>query len=117
MLKEDEARSLWWPVFHKRIVQHNIRVAAGSYSRIRFDRLAQLLDLDAPTTEAMVSELVTSKSIWARIDRPAGIVVFERPRPATEVLSDWATDLDQVLNIVEKTTHLIQKELMVHGLA
>jgi hypothetical protein len=117
VLKEDEPRSQWWPIFRKRIVQHNIRVIAGAYSRIKFDRLANILDLDAPTTEAMVSELVSSKSIYGRIDRPAGIVVFERPRPATEVLTDWAADLESVLNLVEKTSHLIQKEYMVHGVA
>jgi len=65
----------------------------------------------------MVSELVSSKSIYARMDRPLGIVVFERPRPATEVLSDWGHDLEEVLTLIEKTSHLIQKEYMVHGIA
>ncbi len=117
MVKEDEPRSQWWPIFRKRIVQHNIRVIAGTYSRVRFERLADILGLDAPTTEALVSELVAAKSIYGRIDRPSGIVVFERPRPATEVLSDWAADLETVLSLVEKTSHLIQNEYMVHGVA
>ncbi len=116
VLKEDESRSLWFSIFYKRIVQHNIRVCAGAYARMRFARLCSVLNIDAGTTEAMVSELVSSKGIWARIDRPAGVVVFERPRPATEVLTDWAGDLEQILGLVEKTTHLIQKEYMVHGI-
>jgi hypothetical protein len=116
VLKEDEPRSQWWPVLHKRVVQHNIRVAAGAYTRVRFPRLAEVLGLDAPTTEAMVSELVSDKSIYARIDRPSGVVVFERPRPPTEVLSDWAADLEEVLGLVEKASHQIQKEYMVHGI-
>lgn len=113
--KEDEDRSQWLPILHKRIVQHNVRVIAKDYARVRFDRLSSILGLDAPTSEAMVSELVSGKSIYARIDRPAGIVVFERPRPASEVLSEWGSDLDTVLSLLEKTTHLIQKEYMVHA--
>jgi hypothetical protein len=68
--------------------------------------------LDAPTTEAVTSELVSNKSIYARIDRPSGIVVFGKPRPAADVLSEWSRDLETVLTLVETTTHLIHKEYM-----
>jgi 26S proteasome regulatory subunit N5 len=43
-------------------------------------------------------------------------VVFQRPRPAEEVLSDWASDIDSVLGLVETTQHLIQKEYLVRGI-
>ena len=115
VLKEDEGRSMWWEILRKRVVQHNIRVIAKAYSRCTFSRLAQILSLDAPTTEAMVSELVSNGSIFAKIDRPAGIVVFARPRPATEVLSDWAADLNQVLTLLDNATHLISKEVTSHA--
>jgi hypothetical protein len=115
VLKEDEARAQWWEILRKRVVQHNLRVVAKAYSRCRFARLAQLLGLDGATTEAMVSELVSAGAIYARMDRPAGLVVFARPRPATEVLTEWASDLDQVLSLVDKATHLINKELLVHA--
>jgi 26S proteasome regulatory subunit N5 len=117
VLKEDEGRAMWWDILRKRIVQHNIRVISKAYSRCTFSRLAQILTLDAPTTEAMVSELVSNGSIYAKIDRPAGIVVFARPRPATEVLTDWATDLNQVLSLLDNATHLISKEITTHAAA
>jgi len=113
--KEDEPSAQWWAILHKRVVQHNLRVVAAAYSRCRFARLAELLGLDAPTTEAMVSELVSGGDIFAKMDRPAGVVVFEKPRPATAVLTDWARDLDEVLSLIDKTTHLIQKETLVHA--
>ena len=47
----------------------------------------------------------------------AGVVVFQRPRPSAEVLSDYSADVEAVLALVEKTTHLIRKEYMVHGVA
>eukprot|EP00275_Glaucocystis_incrassata_P000975 EC121361.1.p1 GENE.EC121361.1~~EC121361.1.p1 ORF type:complete len:140 (+),score=13.00 EC121361.1:59-478(+) len=63
-------------VLSKRVVEHNIRIISNYYGRITASRLAQLLDLSAEDTEKNVSEMVASKSLYARIDRPAGIVSF-----------------------------------------
>jgi 26S proteasome regulatory subunit N5 len=52
---------------------------------------------------------VTSKSIFARIDRPAGIVDFRKKKGTEEVLNDWNSDIGKLLALVEKTTHLIGK--------
>lgn len=114
--KEDEERAGWAAILHKRIVQHNVRVLAKWYARITTARLAALLGLDAATTEAAVSELAADKALYAKIDRPAGVVVFARPRPAEEVLSEWAADLDKVLSLTETTSHLIQREYLVRGI-
>ena len=115
VLKEDEPRAQWWPMLHKRVVQHNVRVLASAYSRCRFPHLARMLGLDAPTTEAVVSELVSSGTIYAKMDRPQGLVVFARPRDAAEVLTAWARDLDEVLLLIDKTTHLVSKEVLTHS--
>jgi hypothetical protein len=70
--KEDEERTPWLPVLQKRVVQHNVRVAAKWYTRLSSARLAALLGLDADTTELVVSELAADKAIYAKFDRPAG---------------------------------------------
>jgi len=70
--KEDEERTPWLPVLQKRVVQHNVRVAAKWYTRLSSARLAALLGLDADTTESVVSELAADKAIYAKFDRPAG---------------------------------------------
>ena len=175
--KEDEPRSPWWPMLRKRVAQHNVRVVAKWYDALSAARLGQLLGLDAATTEAAVSELVSDKALYCKIDRPAGacgrlrvgvggvvraapgappppphsrgtchiptapvsdslqlgprvtqrphphtfpradagIYTFQRPRPAAEVLTDYAADVDTVLGLVERVSHLIAKEHMVHG--
>ncbi|RYG50829.1 hypothetical protein EON67_04565 [archaeon] len=159
--KEDEDRVGWAEVFHKRIVQHNVRVVAKWHSRIRSTRLASLLGVDDATMEAIVSEMASDKSVYAKIDRPAGmavvartpaacvhklactptpfalmrkracvhvcvrayvrayvragIVVFAPPRAAASMLSDWGSDISSVLDLLERTNHLIQKEIMVKG--
>ena len=84
--KEDESRSPWWPLLRKRIAQHNVRVVAKWYDVLHATRLSQLLGLDAASTEAVVSELVSDKSIFCKIDRPSGtkrvrhgVVVIDSP--------------------------------------
>lgn len=66
--------------------------------------------------EVYISDLVTKKTIYARIDRPAGVVSFSQAQDPTEVLNEWATNLSNLMVLVSKTTHLINKEEMVHRL-
>ena len=66
--------------------------------------------------ESFLSDLVTKKTIYARIDRPAGVVSFCRLKDPSEVLNEWASNLTALMTLVTKTTHLINKEEMVHRL-
>lgn len=50
----------------------------------------------------------------SQIDRPAGIVSFDKPRAPEAVLTDWASDMGKLLGIMESTCHLINRENMVH---
>jgi 26S proteasome regulatory subunit N5 len=72
-------------------------------------RLTELLDLPPLTTERTLCKLVTEKTIYARIDRPTGIVNFKAQRKVGEVMNDWSRDLDKMLGLVEKTSHLVAK--------
>ncbi len=46
-----------------RVVEHNIRVVAKCYSKIRSDRLASLLDKSPDETEENLARLVVDKSV------------------------------------------------------
>lgn len=102
-----------WEDFHKRVVQHNIRTLALYYSRITSKRLAFFLQLDEEKSEKYVSELVSSKQLHAKIDRPSGIVTFARKQTANDTLEAWANDIDSLLGLVENTCYLINKENMM----
>ena len=102
-----------WLDFRKRVIEHNVRVIAKYYTRIHFSRLTSLLDLPAQETEKYISDLVTSKTIYARIDRPAQIVSFEKKRDADEVLNEWSGDVKALLGLLERIDHLITKEEMM----
>lgn len=61
--------------------------------------------------------MVSSKQLFCKIDRPAGIATFTPRETPSSMLNDWAGDISQLLGLVEKTCHLIHKENMVHGVA
>jgi len=77
-------------------------------------RLTELLDLPPLTTERTLCKLVTDKTIYARIDRPSGIITFKAQRQVGEVMNDWSRDLDKMLGLVEKTSHLVAKVSLAH---
>jgi len=103
-----------WSDFHKRIVQHNIRVIGLYYSRITSKRLAELLKLDDEKTETYLSEMVSDKQLYAKINRPTGIVTFQKPQDSNDQLEAWSRDINDVIGLVEKTCHLINKENMFY---
>ena len=81
----------------------NIRVVAAYYTRITLDRLSSLLDLSRKETEAILSRLVVGGTVFAKTDRPTGIVSFRAKRSAEDVMNDWSSDMQKLLSLVEKT--------------
>jgi len=100
-------------VLRKRVNQHNIRIASLYYEKIRIERCCSLMKLTQKELEAEVSELVVNKTIYARIDRPAGIIRFGKLPTSEARLNGWAGSIDKVLDLVQETCHLIQKERMI----
>jgi 26S proteasome regulatory subunit N5 len=97
----------------KRVIEHNVRVIAKYYTRISIGRLCQLLDLDEDETEKYISELVTQKTVYARIDRLARVVNFAKARGPDEVLNEWSSSMRGLLGLLERIDHLITKEEMM----
>lgn len=116
---EEEAGSSlkehWHSTFHTRIIQHNLRIASIYYKQIHTSRLATLLSLTAAEIEKHISQMVSNGTLYAKIDRPKDVVRFSKKRNEEEVLTDWASDIKQLLGLVEKTSYLIQKENMVQS--
>ncbi|KAL4423423.1 hypothetical protein ABPG77_010001 [Micractinium sp. CCAP 211/92] len=100
--------------FKLRVIEHNLQVIAGYYSRITLPRLAQMLDLTADEAEKHLSDLVVGGSLVAKIDRPAGVIRFGRRKGPGEALDSWSGNIGRLLVLVEKTCQQIQKESMVH---
>lgn len=104
-----------WTMLKKRVVQHNIKVVSEYYEQIHTKRLCELIGLSDKEAEAELSELVCSKFVHAKIDRPAGTIKFGQKQTYSDRLNEWSGSISKVLDLVENTCHLIQKEQMVHA--
>lgn len=110
---DDEKAHQRWKDLRKRVIEHNVRVVAKYYTRIQMGRLTQLLDLTDEETEKYISDLVTSKTVYAKIDRPAQVVNFAKPRDADDILNEWSHNMKSLLGHLERIDHLITKEEMM----
>lgn len=72
--------------------------------------------LSLQESEEFLSNLVVNKTIFAKVDRLAGIINFQRPKDPNNILNDWSHKLNSLMALVNKTTHLIAKEEMIHNL-
>ncbi|KAI5454930.1 proteasome regulatory particle subunit [Naganishia albida] len=111
----EDAGTKRWENLHQRVIEHNIRVIASYYSQITLTRLTELLDLSPDAAERTLCKLVTDKTVRAKIDRPAGIVDFKQKQTADQTLNEWSGDLGKMLGLIEKTSHLINKEYAIHA--
>ena len=103
-----------WEQLHNRVIEHDIRIMAGYYTKVRLSRMATLLGVDEKTLEKFLSDLVVNKTIEAKIDRLLGIVHFTKTKDATEIVNDWSYNMNNLLTLIKKTNHLINKEKMIH---
>merc|ERR1712079_802184 len=96
-----------WGDLKARIVEHNIRMMAKYYTKIRLARMSNLLALSE-------SEVVVAGTVSAKTDRLEGIVDFTEQEDPLEALNSWSSNTNKLMDLVMKTTHLINKEEMVH---
>jgi 26S proteasome regulatory subunit N5 len=97
-----------------RVVEHNLSVVAGYYSRVTLARLAQMLDLPPAAAEAALAGMVTGAGLEAKVDRPAGVVRFGAPAAPGAALNGWAATVGRLLELVDKACQGISRESMVH---
>lgn len=102
-------------VLKKRVVQHNIKVVSTYYDQIHTNRFCELVGVSDKEAELELSEMVCSKFVHAKIDRPGGMIRFGQKLTHTDRLNDWSGSIAKLLDHVETTCHLIQKEQMVHA--
>ncbi|EGV64024.1 proteasome regulatory particle subunit [Yamadazyma tenuis] len=104
----------------KRIIEHNLRIINNYYNFIKIDRLSYLLQLSNDEAEKYVSDLVNAGMISAKINRPKGMIKFDKVGKTTDsvntLLNDWCYDVEKLLDEIDQIGHLINKEEMMHGI-
>jgi len=105
-----------WNMFKNRVVEHNIRIMAKYYTRVSLERMSQLLDLNKGEVEVCLCAMIVGGTVTGKIDRKSGIVSFSSMKDPSEALNDWNHNLNKLMGLIKRTTHLINKEEMVSTL-
>ncbi|SCL98957.1 26S proteasome regulatory subunit p55, putative [Plasmodium chabaudi chabaudi] len=103
-----------WNLFKKKVMHHNIHVISTCYNKISLQRLAQLINSTNEESENLLLELVSNKMLDAKIDRLYGVIKFGQKNNPQTLLNNWSSQIHQIVDILEESSHLIQKERMVH---
>eukprot|EP01053_Blabericola_migrator_P004599 Blabericola_migrator_1__4598@NODE_243_length_10934_cov_182_833625_g205_i0_p4_GENE_NODE_243_length_10934_cov_182_833625_g205_i0NODE_243_length_10934_cov_182_833625_g205_i0_p4_ORF_typecomplete_len470_score106_88PCI/PF01399_27/7_7e02PCI/PF01399_27/9_4e18TPR_MalT/PF17874_1/0_12TPR_MalT/PF17874_1/0_39TPR_19/PF14559_6/0_01TPR_19/PF14559_6/36TPR_19/PF14559_6/1_8e03YfiO/PF13525_6/0_0043YfiO/PF13525_6/3_4e02TPR_15/PF13429_6/0_0011TPR_15/PF13429_6/47TPR_21/PF09976_9/2TPR_21/PF09976_9/6_9RPN7/PF10602_9/33R len=86
--------------FKQRVIQHNLRVVAEYYRRITLKGMAELFDISPEETEEQLCILVTDGIVKAKINRPAGIVEFNKSEDPSFRLNEWSTSIGRMLDMI-----------------
>jgi len=46
---------------------------------------------------------VVSGTVYAKIDRPTGIVTFRARKTAEDIMNEWSSDVSKLVQLVEKS--------------
>ncbi|GMS84216.1 hypothetical protein PENTCL1PPCAC_6391, partial [Pristionchus entomophagus] len=104
-----------WKDLHIRVGEHNMRMISKYYTKISFERLAQLLDFTVEEMEKFVCDMIVSGSIVdAKLDRPKRVVDLRARIAPIDILDDWARNVTKLTEILNQVSHHILKEEMVH---
>lgn len=114
----------YWKDLRTSTIEHNIKVFSKYYERAYLSHISEFLDINVDETEKHICNLIVNKSIKAKIDRPSGIVTFchkknlsvhQKPTEIRrdESLNDWLDQITVLMNKIENTTHLINKEMQL----
>lgn len=77
--------------------------------------MSELLKLPDAETEEYLSRLANNNTLTVKIDRPSGIIHFTTKKSASDLLNDWAYGINELMNLVNKTCHLINKEECINN--
>ena len=58
--------------------------------------------------------MITDKELFARINRLNGIIRFKQKQYENQILNEWKSDTDKLLDLVDLTCHQIHKEMVIH---
>lgn len=96
--------------FRKQLIQHNLRIMESYYDRVHLSRVAALISVDEGTAELELCEMINNKMIVAKIDRINGIINFRHKKNENEIMNEWVYDVSKLLDVVDKTCNLINRE-------
>lgn len=97
------------------LVQHNIRVVAKYYSELTIQRLSELTNAEKSYCEEELCVLNNNKVISCRVDRISDLIDFKEIEHENNLLQNWNSSINSILDMVDITSNLINREREIYG--
>jgi len=112
----DDEGNKRFKLFHECVGEHNVRLVAKYYTRISFDRMANLLEFTVEEMETFVCKIIADGVISdVKIHRPSQTINLKARKANIDTLEQWGSNVRSLTDMLNKVSHLILKEEMVHG--
>lgn len=74
-----------------------------------------MVGVSVDAVEEEIGDMVVNKRLVAKINRMDRIVSFQKSKFTNDNLNDWNYDIRAMLDKIENTCHLINREKVVHN--
>ena len=115
--KANEHNELHLKTFKKQLIQHDLRIIQKYYDRISLNRIAVLVGVEEDIVEQELCEMINNKLVFAKINRLDKNIVFKQKKNENEILNEWRFDIHKILDLVDQTTNLINREYDINAVA
>ena len=103
-------------LFRKYWIQHNLLIFSKFFSKIYLKRISEMTSVSIEEIESELADMVVNNYIYAKINRIENIVNFQKKIEHHDVLDELNYDLGKMLEGLEQTCHLINKEYLKYGI-
>ena len=103
-------------LFRKYWIQHDLLIFSKFFSKIHLKRISEMTSVSIEEIESELADMVVNNYVYAKINRIENIVNFQKKMEHHDVLDELSYDLGKMLEGLEQTCHLINKEYLKYGI-
>ena len=103
-------------LFRKYWIQHDLLIYSKFFSKIHLKRISEMTNVSIDEIEIELADMVINNYVYAKINRIENIVNFQKKMEHHDVLDELNYDLRKMLEGLEQTCHLINKEYLKYGI-
>lgn len=100
----------------RRLLEHNLQIFGEYFSRVSVHKISSLLGVAKDNLEEITASMVVKKQLFAKINRINQIISFRKKEDIQEQLEKTNRNVEEMLEKIDNTCHLIHKENLKYSI-
>jgi 26S proteasome regulatory subunit N5 len=100
----------------RRLLEHNLQIFGEYFSRVSVHKISTLLGVAKDNLEEITASMVVKKQLFAKINRINQIISFRKKEDIQEQLEKTNRNVEEMLEKIDNTCHLIHKENLKYSI-